>query len=209
MVSFIPTPKIELQASYLSHCAEKNLNSVRYFSILAIVVFGLHLIHHLRLGAEIFSTNMLPYTLLYSVNILYAIVNVLVFPKMRNVQALHSIAVFLLMSYTYFLAFTLTFLSVVEVFHESAPIAFVVGMLVVSIILQGHLLALFGLLISCYLLLTFGLLYSLPVEQVTPHLMTCFSVILISAFVARLIEKSRIEMFLMSQELELKQGGES
>lgn len=204
MIQIIPQPPVELINSYQRYCVKNNLTLVGYFSVLAIIVFGLHLIHHLRLGMEVFSASMIPYTLLYSFNIIYAIVNLLVLPKMRDVQALQGLTVLLEMAYPFFMGLVFTLLGVIGVVQEGGPVPFVAGMLVISFILQGHYLALLVLLTSCWALLSIGLFYSVPLEQATSPIMICFTFVITCAVIARLTEKSRIELFLMIEELNRK-----
>jgi diguanylate cyclase (GGDEF)-like protein len=204
MIQIVPRPPNELINSYQSYCVKNNLTLVGYFSALAIIVFGLHLIHHLRLGMEIFSASMISYTLLYSFNIIYAIVNLLVLPKMRGVQALKGLTVLLEMAYPFFMALVFTLLGVIGVVQEGGPVPFVAGMLVISVLLQGHYLALLVLLASCWGLLSIGLFFNLPLDQATSPIMICFTVVIASALIARLTEKSRIELFLVIEELSQK-----
>jgi diguanylate cyclase (GGDEF)-like protein len=204
MTPIIPKPTAALAESYQSYCVKNNLTLVGYFSVLAIVVFGLHLIHHLRLGMDIFSASMILYTLLYSFNIIYALVNIVVLPKMRDVTALQALTILLEMAYPFFMALVFTILGVVGVTQEGGPVPFVVGMLVISVMLQGHYLALLILLASCWSLFSLGVFYNVPLEKATSPIMICFTVVLASAAIARLTEKSRIELFLAIEELRKK-----
>lgn len=204
MVEIVPKPTLSLQATYKDYCVKQNLTLVGYFSMVAIVVFGLHLIHHLRLGMGIFSASMIPYTLLYTFNVIYAIVNLLVLPKMRDVKALQGLAVLLQVAYPFFMGLVFTLLGIVGVIQEGGPVPFVAGMLVIAVILQGHYLALLLLLAGCWVLLSLGIIVNLPVEQATPPIMICFTVVVASALIARLTEKARIEQFEVIEELHQK-----
>tara|TARA_R110002153_G_scaffold271355_3_gene438633 strand:+ start:2040 stop:3155 length:1116 start_codon:yes stop_codon:yes gene_type:complete len=204
MIQIIPKPTADLLESYQRHCVKNNLTLVGYFSVLAIIVFGLHLIHHLRLGMEVFSASMILYTLLYSFNIIYAVINLLILPKMRDVAALQWLTVVVEMAYPFFMALVFTLLGVIGVTQEGGPVPFVIGMFVISVMLQGHYLALLVLLASCWTLFSLGVFYNVPLQQATSPIMICFTVILASAVIARLTEKSRIELFLIIEELREK-----
>jgi diguanylate cyclase (GGDEF)-like protein len=204
MFQFVPRPAADLAQRYKEYCIGNNLVLVSYFSIIAVLVFGLHLVHHLRLGMAVFSASMIPYTLLYSFNVFYAVVNLVVLPKMRDVPALRNISVLFEMSYPFFMGLVFTILALVGVAQEGGPIPFVAGMMVISVMLQGHFIALVVLLLTCWALLSIGIFYNLDFEQATSMVTICFSVVLAGSFIGRLTEKARVEQFEVMHELEQK-----
>lgn len=125
-------------------------------------------------------------------------------PQMRDVPALSGLTVLLEISYPFFMGLVVTLLGIMGVAQNGDFIPFVAGMFVLAIMLQGHYLALLVLLFSCLVLISFGIFYNLPLEQATPKVMICFTVVVASAFIARLSEIARIEQFERINELSEK-----
>lgn len=200
----IPRPAKELRAKYYQLSIENNLSLVWYFSAISLVVFGIHLMHHLRLGTQIFSSNMLVYTLVYATNVVYALFNLSVLPKVKHTPALGSILVLMELAYPFFLATVATLLSIITSQQGHGPVPFVMGMLVISIVLQGQYVALLMLLIICWIVFTVGLYLTMPLGQAASPVLTGFTTILIAAAVGRLTEQLRVKQFESMQELASK-----
>lgn len=200
----VPRPAAVLRAKYHKQSIENNLSLVWYFSAIALLVFGVHLLHHLRLGSKIFNYDMLAYTAVYFINVLYAVFNLLVLPKAKNTPALSGVLVVFELAYPFFLGTVATLLAIVTSQQGHGPVPYVMGMLVISIVLQGQYVALLILLITSWLCLTFGLQLSMPMVQASPPILTGFTTILIAAAVGRLTEQSRVKQFEIMEELTSK-----
>ena len=197
----VPQPAALLQANYHRLSVENNLSLVWYFSAIALLVFGVHLLHHLRLGINIFNVDMLPYTVAYSINFLYAAFNLRVLRKTQKTAGLGKFLIMFELAYPYFLATVATLLAIFTSQQGLGPVPFVMAMLIISIVLQGQYLALLSLLIICWVSLTLGLYLVMPIEQAIPPIISGFTTILIAAGLGRLAEQLRVKQFEIIGEL--------
>lgn len=203
-MQIVPRPAAVLQAKYHSQSIENNLSLVWYFSAIALLVFGVHLLHHLRLGGKIFNDDMLAYTVAYFINFLYAVFNLIVLPRVKNTPALDNFLVVFELAYPFFLGTVATLLAIVTSQQGLGPVPFVMAMLVMSIVLQGQYVALLILLITSWISFALGLYLVMPVDQVTSPILTGFTTILIAAGLGRLTEQLRVRQFEIMEELASK-----
>ena len=200
-MQIVPKPAANQAFAYKNASIKSNLTLVWYFSIVALIGFGVHLIHHLRLGTGAFSPDMLPYLAVYLSNVLYALLNLLLLPSARVSNAASWRVSLLELMYPAFLAFMATVLSIYTSMQGHGPVPFIMGMMVIAMLVQGHLLFLLGLLFCCWLAVSAGLIYMLPSGQASSPILTCFTTMLIAFFIARLAEKNRVGQFTVLQEL--------
>jgi diguanylate cyclase (GGDEF)-like protein len=144
---------------------------------------------------------MLAYTAVYLSNVLYAVFNLLVLPKVRNTPALGGVLILFELAYPFFLATVATMLSILTTIQGHGPVPFVMAMLVISIVLQGQYVALLILLITSWVCFTLGLYLTMPMVQAAPPVLTGFTTILIAAAVGRLTEQLRVKQFESMEEL--------
>ncbi|MGY0591587.1 MAG: GGDEF domain-containing protein, partial [Paraglaciecola chathamensis] len=110
-MQIVPKPAANQAFAYKNASIKSNLTLVWYFSIVALIGFGVHLIHHLRLGTGAFSPEMLPYLAVYLSNVLYALLNLLLLPSARVSNSASWRVSLLELMYPAFLAFMATVLS--------------------------------------------------------------------------------------------------
>lgn len=203
-MQIVPRPLSHQALAYQQASIENNLTLVWYFSIVALIGFGVHLLHHLRLGTGAFSEQMLPYLVVYLSNVIYALLNFLLLPSARAASKVSWRVTLLELLYPAFLAFMATVLSIYTSIQGHGPVPFIMGMMVIAMLVQGHLLFLFILLLFCWLFVSAGLLFMLPIEEASSPILTCFTTMLIALFIARLAERSRVTQFEVLQELHEK-----
>ena len=203
-MQIVPKPSAHLAVAYQQASIKSNLTLVWYFSIVALIGFGVHLLHHLRLGAGAFSPDMMPYLAVYLCNVLYALVNLLLLPSARSTNHISWRTGLLELMYPAFLAFMATVLSIYTSMQGHGPVPFIMGMMVIAMLVQGHLILLYALLFACWLVVSAGMLQMLPMEEASSPILTCFTTMLIAFFIARLAERTRVDQFEMLQELHEK-----
>ncbi|WP_166423471.1 GGDEF domain-containing protein [Paraglaciecola sp. 20A4] len=203
-MQIVPSPPPHQAKAYQQTSVENNLTLVWYFSIMALIGFGVHLLHHLRLGNEAFSEQMMPYLLVYISNVLYALLNLFLLPYARGMSRTSWRVTLLELMYPTFLAFMATVLSIYTSIQGHGPVPFIMGMMVIAMLVQGHLVFLFCLLFLCWMTVSLGLLNELPMQDASSPILTCFTSMLIAMFIARLAERSRVDQFEILHELHEK-----
>ena len=203
-MQIVPSPSSHQTKAYQQTSVENNLTLVWYFSIVALIGFGVHLLHHLRLGNDAFSEQMMPYLTVYVSNVLYALLNLFLLPYARAISRTSWRVTLLELMYPTFLAFMATVLSIYTSIQGHGPVPFIMGMMVIAMLVQGHLAFLFCLLFLCWVTVSLGLLYELPIEDASSPILTCFTSMLIAIFIARLAERSRVDQFEILHELHEK-----
>tara|TARA_R110002153_G_scaffold137546_4_gene287652 strand:- start:734 stop:1870 length:1137 start_codon:yes stop_codon:yes gene_type:complete len=203
-MQIVPSPPSHQARAYQQISVENNLTLVWYFSIVALIGFGVHLLHHLRLGNDAFSEQMMPYLTVYVSNVLYALLNLFLLPYARAISRTSWRVTLLELMYPTFLAFMATVLSIYTSIQGHGPVPFIMGMMVIAMLVQGHLVFLFCLLSLCWMTVSLGLLYELPIEDASSPILTCFTSMLIAIFIARLAERSRVDQFEILHELHEK-----
>ena len=203
-MQIVPSPPSHQARAYQQTSVENNLTLVWYFSIVALIGFGVHLLHHLRLGNDAFSEQMMPYLTVYVSNVLYALLNLFLLPYARAISRTSWRVTLLELMYPTFLAFMATVLSIYTSIQGHGPVPFIMGMMVIAMLVQGHLVFLFCLLSLCWMTVSLGLLYELPIEDASSPILTCFTSMLIAIFIARLAERSRVDQFEILHELHEK-----
>lgn len=203
-MQIVPSPPSHQARAYQQTSVENNLTLVWYFSIVALIGFGVHLLHHLRLGNDAFSEQMMPYLTVYVSNVLYALLNLFLLPYARAISRTSWRVTLLELMYPTFLAFMATVLSIYTSIQGHGPVPFIMGMMVIAMLVQGHLVFLFCLLFLCWMTVSLGLLYELPIEDASSPILTCFTSMLIAIFIARLAERSRVDQFEILHELHEK-----
>jgi hypothetical protein len=202
--NFFPSSKNSLRLEYKLACNRNNLSFIWLLSWIQVMVFGLHLIHHFRLGMEIFSLSMLPYTVLYSFNILYSSLNLIILPKFRKAPALSQVAVLMEFSFLVYITIIAIMLGVVTYSQGQGLAPYIGGMMAISIVLQGRFKELVVILLCSWILLTIGLIKVIEVNTSSPAIITAFSTIIVSMMVGRMLEKTRLEQFETIQDLTAK-----
>lgn len=190
-----PKPRAAFEAEYRIHCNTNNLKLVWYFSLLACIVFAFHLIHHFRLGMEAFSTEMMPYTLLYGFSIAYPALNMLLLHKLKTVSPLEPVANFIELLFPFFMCAVAVMLSVLSAQFELGITPFAILLMVISFTLQGHFFLLASVVIGGFVALSIGLVSTLPEEVYSPLIAIGFTTSLACIVIANMTEALRVNQF--------------
>lgn len=201
MSRLYPKPRPAFEAEYRIHCNSNNLKLVWYFSLLACIVFGFHLLHHFRLGMDAFSTEMMPYTLLYGFSIVYPAINMLLLHKLKTMPPLEPIAIFIELLFPFFMCAIAVMLSVLSAQFGMGITPFAILMMVVCFTLQGNFLLISIAAVLGFFSLTTSLIWSLPNELYSPLVAISFTTTLACIVIANLTEGLRVNQFEIVSEL--------
>lgn len=199
--SIFPKPKPELVDEYRLICNKNNLKYVWYFSLLAVLVFGFHLLHHFRLGMNAFSAEMMPYTLLYSFGIIYPGLNVILLSKVKDVPALTPIASFIELAFPFFLGAVAVLLSLLGAMYEQGITPFAIMVMTISFILHGQFALLVIVMFSSWLALSLLLILTVNSYVYSPSIAIAFTCGLASVAIAFITERLRVRQFEIFTEL--------
>lgn len=195
MSLIFPKPRPAFEVDYRIHCNANNLKLVWHFSLLACILFGFHLVHHFRLGMAAFSTEMMPYTLLYSFSIIYPAINMLVLNKLKTMHPLEPIAIFVELLFPFFMSAVAVMLSLLSAQFGLGVTPFAILMMLVCYTLQGNFLLLASITILGCVALSFSLIWSLPKEIYSPLVAISFSTTIACIVIANLTESLRVKQF--------------
>lgn len=195
MSRLFPKPRPAFEEEYRIHCNNNNLKLVWYFSLLACVVFGFHLIHHFRLGLGALSTEMMPYTLLYGFSILYPAINMLLLHKLKTMPPLEPIAIFIEMLFPFFMCAIAVMLSVLSAQFGMGITPFAILMMVICFTLQGNFLLLTSVALLGFTALATSLIWSLPNALYSPLVAISLTTTLACIVIANLTEGLRVNQF--------------
>ncbi|GAA0854160.1 GGDEF domain-containing protein [Aliiglaciecola litoralis] len=201
MSRLFPKPKPALKAEYELHCNANNLKYVMYFSLLACVLFGLHLLHHFRLGLAVFNTEMMPYTLLYGFSIIYPAFNILFLSKLKYLPALTPVATFIEVMFPVFMTCVAIFLSVLGAQVGLGLTPFAVIMIVICFTLQGHLVLLSVIITLAFCVLATLLFINIDIQIASPLIATGLTTSIICIVLANMTEAMRVKQFEALSEL--------
>lgn len=201
MSRLFPKPRPAFEADYRIHCNTNNLKLVWYFSLLVCVAFSFHLIHHFRLGMAAFSTEMMPYTLIYSFSIVYPALNMLLLHKLKAMSPLESIAILIEMLFPLFMCVIAIMLSVLSAQFGLGITPFAIIMMVMCFTLQGHFLLLTCLAVFGFVGLSTCLILFLPNEVYSPLIATSFTISIACIVIANMTEGMRVNQFVIVSDL--------
>ncbi len=203
-LTFFPKPKPELAEEYRLLCNKSNLKYVWYFSLLAVAVFGFHLIHHFRLGAGALSAEMMPYTLLYSFAIIYPGLNMVFLSRLKNIPALTPVASFIEMAFPFFIASIGVLLSTLGALHGQGITPFAILLMVVCFLLHGQFVLMICIVTFAWLALSALLITTSESEVYSPSIAIGFTSGVACILIAYVTEKMRVHQFEVITELNTK-----
>ncbi|MCC2617912.1 GGDEF domain-containing protein [Aestuariibacter halophilus] len=177
------------------------MRCVERFALLACIVFGLHLLHHARLGVDVLSAQMMPYTLLYTFGIGYPAVILLTLRYVKQYPAMGPLAVFVEQAFPVFMALIAVALSVLSAGNQQGVTTYPVMMMLISVLLQGQYLLVVGLVLFSWGALAVALVLLLGVPWLSPEIAISFTAALACIMVANMTECSRITQFELQQKL--------
>jgi diguanylate cyclase (GGDEF)-like protein len=195
LVKFIPLIKADLREQYRLACNKNNLDLIWHFSFVLIVVFTFHLFHQLKQGSSALVGVQFCYTLLCLVGLLFSLLSIVVVPKLRANMTLTTGAIVLELAYPILMAAICIVMAVKGVTEGMGPVPFVLGLMTISIVLQGQFVRLLLLLIGSLATLAIILWWLTPNAQVFPAIAICFISILICVIISHLTEQARIRQF--------------
>lgn len=195
MSRFLPTSKPEYQFEYWAKCNRNNLKYIWYFSLLTLVVFTLHLIYHLRLGDQVLSVQMMPYTLLYTFCIVYSLVNMLVLSRLRNRPALQPLANLIEIFFPFMMATIAVLLSIKATQNGLGITPFVAILLLLSFFLEGKYLLKLAMVGGAFLALVTLLFMVTTVEVYSATIAIAASSAIACLVIANITEHSRVQEF--------------
>ncbi|MDC0602587.1 GGDEF domain-containing protein [Aliiglaciecola sp.] len=201
MSSLFPRTKPAFQAEYEMSCNTHNLKYVMYFSMLACLVFGIHLIHHFRLGFGALNPEMIPYTLLYGFAIIYSAFNILFLSKLRNLPALEPVASFIEFTFPFFMAALAVLLSGLSANFGLGVTPFAIIMMVISFTLQGQFKLMCCVVALAFWTLAIVLVFTTGPEVYSPLIAISFITSVACIVIANLTERMRIRQFEILSEL--------
>lgn len=199
-----PRPKPEWRERYALSSAQYNIKLLHYFAMVMVVVFLIQLVHHARLGRAIFDIELLPYTFVYAFSIVYGLLNLVVTSSVVSPDWLQRRSVYIEVCFLLYVAGISIFLAVVGLIQQEGPVAFVMGLMTLSVMLQGHLPTLFVVLGISWLLFIAGAYQVAGVTMADAAAASTFSTVFICFTIARLAEKMRIDHFESLQEIQQK-----
>lgn len=201
MFILFPKPRPAFEIDYQFECNQNNLKYVWYFSLLSCIVFGIHLLHHFRLGWEALSAEMMPYTLIYSFAIIYPAFNMILLGKLKDISALTPIAVFIELMFPIFMASIAVLLSIQSGLNGLGVTPFAIIMMVVCFAIQGHVLMIFSVVTIAFLCLSVTLVWFADAAVYSPLVATCFTTSIACIVISSLTEQMRIRQFEALSEL--------
>ena len=201
LARLFPKPKAALELEYRRECNKNNLKYVWYFSLLACVVFGFHLVHHFRLGTVALSAEMMPYTLVYSFAIIYPALNMMLLSWLKDLPALTPVAAFIELAFPFFMASIAVLLSVLGVQYGQGITPFAIILMIICFLLQGQFLLLFWVVLIAWLVLSLLLVLTTSLPTASPSIAIGFTSGLACVMIANITEKMRIEQFEALSEL--------
>lgn len=203
-LTFYPKPRAELADEYRLLCNKSNLKYVWYFSLLAVAIFGFHLLHHFRLGTGAISAEMMPYTLIYAFGIIYPGLNMVLLSRIKNVPALNPVASFIELAFPFFIASIAVLLSTIGALHGQGVTPFAILLMVVCFLLQGQFLLMASIVFFSWLALSV-LLFTLAEAVVySPSIAIAFTSGIACIVIAYVTEKMRVHQFEVISELNAK-----
>lgn len=203
-LTFFPKPKPELAEEYRLLCNKSNLKYVWYFSLLAVAVFGFHLIHHFRLGVGALTAEMMPYTLLYSFAIIYPGLNMVFLSRLKNIPALTPVASFIEMAFPFFIASIGVLLSTLGALHGQGITPFAILLMVVCFLLHGQFVLMICIVTFAWLALSALLITTSESEVYSPSIAIGFTSGVACILIAYVTEKMRVHQFEVITELNTK-----
>lgn len=195
----IPRPKQSLRDEYEKASAKANADTLYYFSMVFVVVFLIHLLHHTRSGDDIFAPQMYLYTSVYCASVGFGLVNLWLIGKLQ--KKYRNYAWYLELMFMLFVAVISVLLAVAGVQENVGPVSFVLGLMSMSVMLQGRLVSLFVTFILSWLSFAFATYQLSGAELSGPAIASTLSTILICVAISRLLEKMRIGHFESNQEI--------
>jgi diguanylate cyclase (GGDEF)-like protein len=201
MFQLFPKPRPAFQAEYEAHCNTNNLKYVMYFSLLACIVFSIHLIHHFRLGFGALSAEMMPYTLLYAFAIIYPACNILFLYKLKDLPALSSVAGFIEFMFPFFMAALAVVLSILSAKFGMGITPFAIIMMLICFTLQGQLVLLTAIVAIAFWVLAVLLVLTLEQALYSPLVAIGFTTSIACLVVSNFTETMRVKQFEMVSEL--------
>ncbi|TRY32902.1 GGDEF domain-containing protein [Aliiglaciecola sp. M165] len=201
MSRLFPKPKPAYEAEYTVHCNTNNLKYVTYFSMLSVLVFGFHLIHHFRLGIGAISAEMMPYTLLYSFAIIYPLFNILFLHKLKDIPALTPVARFIETLFPFFMGSIAVILSALSSLYGLGVTPFAIIMMVICFTLQGQFILLSSVVGLGFWVLSIVLLMYTEPNIYSPLIAISFTTTLACIIIANVTEHMRIRQFEVLTEL--------
>lgn len=203
-LTFFPKPKPELAEEYRLLCNKSNLKYVWYFSLLAVAVFGFHLIHHFRLGVGALTAEMMPYTLLYSFAIIYPGLNMVFLSRLKNIPALTPVASFIEMAFPFFIASIGVLLSTLGALHGQGITPFAILLMVVCFLLHGQFVLMICIVTFAWLALSALLITTSESDVYSPSIAIGFTSGVACILIAYVTEKMRVHQFEVITELNTK-----
>lgn len=201
-LTLFPKPKPALAIDYARDCSLQNLKYILYFSIITAVIFAGHLVHHFRLGMHALSAEMIPYTLLYSLTLIYSLLNIAVLRYMRNVPALSPVAAFLEVAFPCFVTAIAVILSIQGVQFGQGVTPFASIMLCLGVLLQGQLGLMYGLALGGWLVLSLCLAILFGSVEASPSIAISLTTAMLAVFIANFLENTRIRQFQLIHDLQ-------
>lgn len=192
MLTFIPKPQLAFAENYLDECKDKNVRYVFYFSLLAASVFGFHLVHHFRMGYGIFSTNMVPYSIIYAIGVVYPVLNMLALLKFRSNKNVVSATQLI---FPFFIATITVFLSYYSANANQGITPFAIIMILICFTIQGQFLRLCAIVISSFLILSALLIWQSELEVYSALVAITFTTSVSCIVIAYITERMRIDQF--------------
>ena len=163
--------------------------------MLACIAFGFHLLHHFRLGMAAFSSEMLPYTLLYGFSMLYSATNMLLLHKLKTMPPLESIAIFIELLFPFFMCAIAVMLSVLSAQFGLGITPFSILMMVICFTLQGRFTLILCLVTIGFIGLSISLFLLLPASVYSPLIAIGFTTSLACIVIANMTESMRVNQF--------------
>lgn len=201
MSRFIPVPRAAHVSQYKAQCNKNNLKYVWYFSLLTIVVFGFHLVHHLRLGLDALSVEMMRYTLIYGFCIFYPALNMLALSKLKDISVLTPVAALIELMFPIFMAAVAVLLSIMGATYGLGITPFAIILMMACFIIQGQVLLLTTVVLASLISLTILLHTMLPAEIASSLIAISFTTSAACIVIAFASERIRIRQFEMVSEL--------
>ncbi|WJG09013.1 GGDEF domain-containing protein [Aliiglaciecola sp. LCG003] len=195
MSLIFPKPHPAFEVEYEVYCNNNNLKYVMYFSFLACIVFGIHLIHHFRLGMGAFSTEMMPYTLLYSFAVLYSSLNIFLLNKLKDAPALIAIANFIELVFPFFMASLAVMLSVLSAEFGLGVTPFAIIMMTMCFTLHGQFVLLSSVVAIAFWVLSVILVINVPPEVYSPLIAISLTTTIACLVICNFTEQARIRQF--------------
>ena len=195
LAKLIPAIKPDLREQYRLACNKNNLQLIWYFSFIIALVFAFPLSNHIFQGKLAAGLAQQRFALLYVFSLLLSFLVIYTVPKLRPKASLSRISVAVELAYPILMALISIVLAVKGVKEGVGPVPFVLGLMSISILLQGQFVRLLLLLIGSLATLVLILWWLTPNAHALPAIAICFTSILICVMISHLTEQARIRQF--------------